>query len=106
MQTKKPTSAAAKAASPKQADAPKKAATKTAAPKSEGGKLNPLQKPLQPSSELSAVIGAEPIARGAAVSKIWDYIRKHELQNPENKREIIADPALRKVFGKDKVTMF
>jgi len=40
------------------------------------------------------------------VSKIWDYIRSHNLQNPENRREILADDKLRKVFGKDKVTMF
>jgi len=110
MPTKKPTSsdASAKPAAAKKASAPKKATTKTAASKAAGtGKPNALQQPLKPSSDLAAVIGAGPIARGAAVSKIWEYIRKHELQNPENKREIIADPALKKVFGnRDKVTMF
>jgi chromatin remodeling complex protein RSC6 len=40
------------------------------------------------------------------VSKIWKYIRANNLQNPENRREILADNKLRKVFGKDKVTMF
>ena len=40
------------------------------------------------------------------VSKVWDYIKKNNLQNPENKREIVADDKLKKVFGKDKVTMF
>ena len=40
------------------------------------------------------------------MSKIWEYIREHKLQNPENKREILADKNLEKVFGKDKVTMF
>ena len=40
------------------------------------------------------------------VSKIWDYIRAHNLQNPDNRREILADDRLRPVFGKDKVTMF
>jgi upstream activation factor subunit UAF30 len=60
-----------------------------------------------PASEaLSAVIGSSPLPRSEAVSKMWDYIRKHNLQNPENKREIIADAALKPVFGKDKVTMF
>jgi upstream activation factor subunit UAF30 len=39
-------------------------------------------------------------------SKVWDYIKARNLQNPENRREILADDALRKVFGKDKVTMF
>ena len=37
---------------------------------------------------------------------MWDYIKSHKLQNPENKREILADDKLKKVFGKDKVTMF
>jgi chromatin remodeling complex protein RSC6 len=40
------------------------------------------------------------------VSKIWEYIRSHNLQNPEDRREILADDQLRRVFGKDKVTMF
>jgi hypothetical protein len=37
---------------------------------------------------------------------MWEYIRSHNLQNPENRREILADDKLRRVFGKDKVTMF
>jgi chromatin remodeling complex protein RSC6 len=40
------------------------------------------------------------------VSKVWDYIKSNNLQNPENRREILADDTLREVFGKDKVTMF
>jgi chromatin remodeling complex protein RSC6 len=65
-----------------------------------------LQKPLQPSKELAAVVGSAPLARGQVVSKMWEYIRSHNLQNPGNRREILADDKLRKVFGKDKVTMF
>jgi upstream activation factor subunit UAF30 len=65
-----------------------------------------LQKPLHPSEELAAVIGSGPVSRGKVVSKIWDYIRSHNLQNPENRREILADNKLHQVFGKDKVTMF
>ena len=68
--------------------------------------MNALQKPLQPSEELAAVIGSGPLPRGEVVSKIWEYIRAHNLQNPENRREIIADDQLRRVFGKDTVTMF
>ena len=63
-------------------------------------------KPLQPSPQLAAVVGANPLPRPEAVSKMWDYIRKHKLQNPENKREILADAKLEPVFGKKKVTMF
>jgi len=66
-----------------------------------------LQKPMTPSAELVAVIGSGQVARSEAVKKLWDYIKKNNLQNPANKREIIADAALKPVFsGKDKVTMF
>ena len=87
---------------------PEKTATK-AQPKAGGGggKANALQKPLQPSEELAAVVGGPaPLPRGEAVSKVWDYIKANDLQNPEDRREILADDKLRKVFGKDKVTMF
>jgi upstream activation factor subunit UAF30 len=50
-----------------------------------------LKTSLQPSPELAAVIGPEPLARTEAVSKIWAYIKAHELQNPQNRREIVAD---------------
>jgi upstream activation factor subunit UAF30 len=67
---------------------------------------NALQKPLQPSKELAAVVGTGPLPRGEVVSKVWDYIKKQDLQNPENRREILADDKLEAVFGKKKVTMF
>jgi hypothetical protein len=52
------------------------------------------------------VVGGEPLPRGDVVSKVWEYIRKHDLQNPENRREILADDNLEAVFGRKKVTMF
>ena len=79
---------------------------KTQETKTSEVKVNALQKPLQLSEELVAVIGSGPLPRGQVVSKIWEYIRSHNLQNPENCREIVADDPLRRVFGKDKVTMF
>ena len=70
-------------------------------------KTNALQKPLKPSAELAAVVGAGTITRGEVVSKIWDYIKKNNLQDPANKREINADDKLQKVFdGKARVNMF
>src|SRR5687767_13987578 len=86
--------------------APKKKGDKAEPAASPGGqKPNALQKPLQPSRELAAVVGAEPLPRGEVVSSVWDYIKKHELQNPENRRDILADDTLQAVFGKKKVTM-
>jgi upstream activation factor subunit UAF30 len=63
-------------------------------------------KALTPSAELAAVIGATPVARTEAVKQIWDYIKANNLQNPANKRNILADAKLAKVFGKNEVTMF
>ncbi len=71
------------------------------------GKPNALQQPLTPSPELAAVVGSGQLSRGDVVSKTWDYIKKNNLQNPQNKREILADAKLKPVFGgKDKVSMF
>jgi upstream activation factor subunit UAF30 len=83
----------------------KKAASKTAT-KAAGSKPNALQQPLQPSKELAAIVGSNPLPRGEVVSKMWEYIKKNNLQNPENKREILADDKLKPIFGKPKVTMF
>lgn len=86
---------------------PTKAKTsKTASKDGAAKKPNALQQPLQPSKELAAVVGAGPLSRGDVVSKVWEYIKKNNLQNPENKREILADEKLEPVFGKKKVTMF
>ena len=64
-------------------------------------------KPLQPSPELSAIVGTAPLPRPEVVSKVWEYIKKHKLQNPQNKREIMADEKLQAVFGgRNKVSMF
>ena len=63
-------------------------------------------KPLTPSPELAAVIGAQAVPRTEVTKKIWDYIKQHNLQDPANKRNINADAKLRPIFGKDQVTMF
>ena len=70
-------------------------------------KTNALQKPLTPSAELAAVVGAGQLSRGETVSKIWVYIKANNLQDPANNRDILADAKLKAVFdGKDKVSMF
>jgi chromatin remodeling complex protein RSC6 len=63
-------------------------------------------KTMTPSADLAAVIGATPVARTEAVKLMWDYIKANNLQNPANKRNILADAKLNKVFGKNEVTMF
>ena len=64
-------------------------------------------KPVQPDEKLAAVIGSEPIPRSELVKKLWDYIRKHGLQDKDKKTLINADENLKAVFnGKSQVTMF
>ena len=62
--------------------------------------------PVTPSKELGAIVGTDALPRSQVISKVWEYIKGHNLQNPENKREIVADEKLKKVFGKDRATMF
>jgi chromatin remodeling complex protein RSC6 len=66
-----------------------------------------LSKPLAVSAELAEVIGKGPMPRTEVVKKLWVYIKKHNLQNPKNKRNILADAKLLPVFGgKKEVSMF
>ncbi len=111
--TPKTAKPAAKAAPAAKAPAAKKAAVPNAASKAKAPadpnapkKVDALQKPLQPSPELAEIVGKDVLPRGQVVSKVWEYIRKHNLQNPADKREILADAKLKKVFGRDKCTMF
>jgi upstream activation factor subunit UAF30 len=84
-----------------------KTGTAKAASRSTGGQQpNGLQKPVQPSKQLAAVVGAKPLPRSEVVRKVWAYIKQHKLQNPDNGREILADDKLQAVFGKPQVTMF
>ncbi len=100
---------ATKKAAPKKA-APKKAATKKAAPKkAAGGKRKPnpaFMKALTPSAKLAAVVGSTPIPRTEVVKKLWAYIRKNNLQDSKNRRNINADAKLKDIFGKAVVNMF
>ncbi len=64
-------------------------------------------KPMTISADLAAVVGEGPMPRSEVVKKLWEYIKKNNLQDPANKRNIVADAALKKVFGgKDVVNMF
>ncbi len=66
-----------------------------------------LSKPMTLSPELQAVVGAGPMPRSEVTKKIWEYIKKNDLQNPANKRNILADDKLKPLFGgKGEVTMF
>ena len=63
-------------------------------------------KPMKPSASLAEIVGDKPLPRTEVTKKIWAYIKRHKLQNPKNKREIIADQKLQPVFGAKKLNMF
>lgn len=64
-------------------------------------------KPVTPSANLGAVIGHSAMPRTQVTKKIWQYIKRHKLQDKKNRRMINADEALKAVFGgKKQVNMF
>ena len=66
-----------------------------------------LSKPMNISPELAVVVGAGPMPRSEVVKALWVYIKANNLQDPNNKRNIVADDALKAVFGgKEVVDMF
>lgn len=102
--TKTAKTATKKAASKKEkAEKPvKEKATKAKTPRKVGGgaknKLSP---------ELSAIVGSDEMARTEVTKKLWDYIKANNLQDPKNKRMIVPDAQLAKVFGNNEaVSMF
>ena len=85
----------------------KPAAKKVAVKKTAERKPNAaFMKPLTPSATLAAVIGATPVPRTEVTKKIWVYIKKHDLQDAKNRRNINADDKLKPLFGKNQVSMF
>ena len=87
----------------------KVATTKKAAAKKTKTKRKPnasFMKPLEPSAALAAVVGDKPLPRTEVVKKLWAYIKKNNLQDAKNKRNINADGKLKPVFGKAQVSMF
>jgi len=64
-------------------------------------------KPMNVSDDLAAVVGKGPMPRSEVTKKLWAYIKKNDLQDPKNKRDILADESLKKVFdGQERVNMF
>jgi upstream activation factor subunit UAF30 len=96
-----------KASAPAKRPAAKKPASKTATkPVVKRTPNAAFMKALTPSASLAAVVGAKPLPRTEVVKKIWEYIKKNNLQDTANKRMINADEKLRAVFGKNQVSMF
>lgn len=70
-------------------------------------KNSKFMQPMKISAELADVVGKGPMPRTEVTKKLWEYIKKHKNQDPNNKRDIIPDEKLAKVFGTKKaVNMF
>lgn len=70
------------------------------------GKNNALQKPVELSGDLENVIGKGPMTRAQVTSKVWEYIKKHDLQDSKDRRQINPDDKLSPVIGKEQISMF
>ena len=81
------------------------AAKKTAAAKKTTAR-KPAAANYRPDAALAAVIGEGAVARTEVVKKVWDYVKERNLQDPKDKRVIVADAKLLPVFGKDRINMF
>ena len=106
---KKAVKKAVKKAAPKKKVATKKVAKKKAAAPKKKSARKPnaaFMAPLTASPVLAEVIGTKPLPRTEIVKKIWDYIRKNNLQDKKNRRMINADTKLKPLFGKDQISMF
>ena len=88
--------------------AAKKAAPKKAAKKKSARKPNAaFMAALTPSASLAEVVGSKPLPRTEVIKKIWDYIKKNNLQDSKNRRMINADAKLKVIFdGKEQISMF
>ena len=62
--------------------------------------------PVTPSEDLAAIVGDKDLPRSEVVKKVWEYIKKHDLQDAKDRRQINADDKLEKVFGKKSASMF
>ena len=70
-------------------------------------KNSAFMQPVNVSADLAAIVGTGPMPRTEIIKKIWDYIKKNNLQDPTNKRNINPDDKLAKVFGsKNAVDIF
>ncbi len=70
-------------------------------------KPNAFMKPVKPSSDLAKIVGNKEMPRTEITKKVWDYIKKNNLQDTNNKRMINSDDLLKPIFGsKKQVNMF
>ena len=100
---------AKKGGAAKRGGAKKGGSRKSAGKKRSGAKRTPnaaFMKAMQPSEQLSAVVGSSPMPRTEITKKLWQYIKRKGLQDAKERRMINADENLRPIFKRDQVSMF
>ena len=80
-----------------------KCATKNTKSKKTTGKG--LSTPVQPDKILGSIVGMNAMPRTMIVKKLWNYIKKENLQDSKDRRTIVADAKLRPFFGTNKLNM-
>ncbi len=83
-----------------------KAAAKKAAPAVKRTPNAAFMKAMTPSPALAAIIGATPVPRTEVTKKVWEYIKKHNLQDAAKRTMINADAKLKEIFKQAQVSMF
>ena len=71
-----------------------------------GGARGGITAPVTPSPDLAEIVGKNDLPRSEVVKKVWEYIKKHDLQDAKDRRQINGDDKLQKIFGKKSVSMF
>ncbi|WP_277923716.1 SWIB/MDM2 domain-containing protein [Sphingomonas sp. TREG-RG-20F-R18-01] len=74
--------------------------------KTAGGARGGITAPVTPSTELAEIVGKADLPRSEVVKKVWEYIKKNDLQDAKDRRQINGDDKLAKIFGKKSVSMF
>ena len=98
--------APAKKAAAKKAPAKKAAAKKAKAPAKKRTPNAAFMKAMTPSAALAAVIGDKAVPRTEVTKKVWEYIKKNDLQDKAKRTMINADAKLKEIFKKGQVSMF
>merc|ERR1711953_562844 len=65
-----------------------------------------LTKPMKLSADLADIVGKKEASRAECVKLLWAYLKKHNLQDPENKQYFTPDKKMAKVFGSDRIRAF
>merc|ERR1711920_917476 len=65
-----------------------------------------LTKPLKLSADLAAIVGKDEASRAECIKELWAYLKKNNLQTPDNKQYFLPDKKMAKVFGSDKIRAF